>query len=318
MNWQQVLEIDPGPSVPLRRRIELLFEQQRHTWSVLRDGEAALPLLQKKTLTLDGKSVVAQANPGRRRSTMAKTDAQSVAARPCFLCPQNMPVEERGVVFEDMVVLPNPLPVLPLHCTIVSMEHQPQQIDGRIDVFLRLAETIGPDLVVLYNGPRCGASAPDHFHFQAVQANDIPLLRELAELSGNSAVQPYSSFGRSMVVFQGSELCSIEIAINRSISFLAKLKLEQVEPMFNLLAFFQQRHYTAVLFPRTAHRPQCFFAEGENRLAISPAILEMCGILVTSEPSDFSRVTTETAYGIYQEVSVAMSVVSKIASAAHS
>lgn len=316
MNWQRVLDIDLRPGVPLRERIELLFEQQRRTWSVLREGEAALQLLQKKTLTLAGKSVVVQANPGRRRSTMAKTDAQSVAARPCFLCPQNMPLEERGVVFEDMVVLPNPFPVLPLHCTIASAQHQPQQIGGRIGAFLRLAETIGPDLVTLYNGPRCGASAPDHFHFQAVRADDIPLLRELVELAGSSEVQPYSSFCRTMVVFQGVDLPSIENAIDRSIRYMVELEPGQAEPMFNLMAYFQQRHFTVALFPRTAHRPRCYFAEGDTRLAISPAILEMCGILVTSESSDLSSVTAEIASGIYQEVSVATSLASKIASVA--
>jgi hypothetical protein len=169
MNWNQILQIDPGPSVPLRERIDALFAQQRETWPLLRDGEAALADLQKKTLTLDGEPVIVQVNPARRRSTLAKTDAQAVAARACFLCPENMPAEERGMAFDDLVAMPNPFPVLPLHCTITGREHTPQRIAGRIESLLRLAEAIGPDLAAFYNGPRCGASAPDHFHFQVAR-----------------------------------------------------------------------------------------------------------------------------------------------------
>lgn len=313
MNWQHVLAIDPGQSVPLRRRIQLLFEHQREAWPALRDGEAALHELQKKTLTLNGNSIVVQANPGRRRSTMAKTDAQSVAARPCFLCPRNMPAEERGVAFEDLVVLPNPFPVLPLHCTIAAVEHRPQLIAGRIGSFLRLAAAIGPELMALYNGPRCGASAPDHFHFQAVSAGDIPLLNELAELPRDCLVQAYTSFGRNMLVFVGTDATSVETAIEQSIKALSQLDQSNDEPKFNLMAHSQPQRLTVALFPRTAHRPARFFDQGASRLAVSPAVLEMCGILVTSEPEDFHRVMAETALAIYDEVTVPIARVLEMA-----
>ena len=130
-DWHNILEGDPGAGVPLRRRVDTLFEQQRATWPMLRDGEAALAHMQRKTLELNGESIVLQYNPARRRSTTAKIDAQAVAARPCFLCPQNMPAEERGLAFEDLVVMPNPFPVLPLHCTIAAMEHAPHFSQSR-------------------------------------------------------------------------------------------------------------------------------------------------------------------------------------------
>lgn len=316
MNWPRVLQVDPGDSVPLRQRIQFLFAQQRDAWPALRDGEAALQQLQKKTLTLDSKSIVVQANPARHRSTLAKTDAKSVAARPCFLCPQNMPVEERGVAFEDLVVLPNPFPVLPMHCTIAAVEHRPQCIAGQLGSFLRLAESIGPELIALYNGPRCGASAPDHFHFQAASAGDIPLLRELAELPCNCLVQSYASFGRNMLVFTGANAASIEIVIERCIGALQETCQSIQEPMFNLMAHFQAQRFTVALFPRTAHRPRCFFDDGANRLAVSPAILEMCGIFVTSEPEDFPRVMAATAHAIYDEVTAPIARVSEIAALA--
>src|SRR5262249_49647511 len=124
MSWEQILQNDQ-PSRPLRQRIDELFAQQRRTWPALRDGEAALSQLERKTLPLGGDSIVVQVNPARRRSTQAITDAKAIAARACFLCPENMPPEERGVAFEDLVLLPNPFPILPFHCTIADRIHQP-------------------------------------------------------------------------------------------------------------------------------------------------------------------------------------------------
>lgn len=308
MSWNHILQIDPGSAEPLRQRIDTLFEQQRETWPLLRDGEAALGGLQKKTLTSGSESVVVQVNPARRRSTQAKTDAKSVAARACFLCPENMPAEERGIAFEDLVVMPNPFPVLPLHTTIAGREHLPQRIGGRVEMMLRLAEAIGPDLTVFYNGPRCGASAPDHFHFQAASADAIPILAQLPRRDGEHSIVAHSSFGRHMLVFGGAGLADVGADIERAIGTLRQIDSANAEPvdepMLNLIAHFQEGRFAAVLFPRAAHRPACFFKTGGEQLTISPAVLEMCGILVTTEPDHFARVNAEVAHGIFEEVSI--------------
>ncbi len=303
MSWQKILQND-RPADLLRQRIEDLFAQQRNTWPALRDGEAALVHLQRKTLTADGQSIVVQMNPARRRSTLAKTDAKAVAARACFLCPENMPAEERGVAFEDLVLMPNPYPVLPLHCTIADRVHRPQRIRGRIDMFLRLAHEVGPDLAALYNGPRCGASAPDHFHLQATRADAIPLLHQLAALTDDRSVVPHTTFGRNMFVFRNTNVVDLATHIERTIDSLAKVDSTTEEPMFNLIAHYRDDRYTAVLFPRAAHRPACYFATGADQLLISPAVLEMSGVLVVTEPDDFSRIDANTARAIYEEVSI--------------
>jgi hypothetical protein len=304
MSWQRILQNDPGPDAPLRRRIDALFAQQRDAWPALQEGEAALARLKRKTLVCNGQSIVVQMNPARRRSTLARTDPQAIAARACFLCPENMPAEERGVAFEDLVVLPNPFPVLPLHCTIADQEHRPQQLAGRIGTFLRLAEGIGPDMVALYNGPRCGASAPDHFHFQAAHADGIPIVAQLPALAGRRSVVAQSSFGRNMLVFASSSGQQLQADLTRSIDALRTIEATDDEPMLNLLARYAAGSFTAVLFPRAAHRPACYFATGLDQLAISPAILEMCGILVATEPDHFARIDAHTARAIYEEVSI--------------
>src|SRR6478672_9966306 len=203
MSWERILQNDQ-PGEPLRQRIDDLFAQQRATWPTLREGEAALARLQRKTLTEGGESIIVQMNPARRHSTLANTDAKAIAARACFLCPENMPPEERGVAFENLVLLPNPFPILPLHCTIADRAHRPQELRGRIATFLHLAEEIGPDMAALYNGPRCGASAPDHFHLQAARADDIPILAQLSTISDSGPIVPHASFGRNMLVVRGA------------------------------------------------------------------------------------------------------------------
>jgi hypothetical protein len=303
MSWERILQIDE-PGKPLRERIEDLFAQQRATWPMLRNGERALHLLQRKTLVDEGESVVVQVNPARRRSTTANIDAKAIAARACFLCPENMPPEERGVSFEDLVLMPNPFPVLPMHCTIADRQHRPQTLRARVPTFLHLARQIGPDLVALYNGPRCGASAPDHFHLQAARSAEIPILALLPSAPPNNAVIGYSSFGRNMLIFRGKDPAAIEANIDRTIATLQSDGGTTDEPMFNLLGHFDADQYTVVFFPRSAHRPACYFAQGADQLLISPAVLEMCGILVTTAAEDFERVDADATRSIYAEVSM--------------
>jgi hypothetical protein len=306
MSWERILQID-APGKPLRQRIDDLFLQQRETWPMLRNGEAALDLLKRKTLVEGGGSIVVQVNPARRRSTLANTDAKAIAARACFLCPENMPPEERGISFEDLVLMPNPFPILPMHCTIADRRHCPQSLRGRVGTFLRLARQIGPDLVPLYNGPRCGASAPDHFHLQAAHAEEVPILDQLPSLAPNHSVIGHSSFGRNMLIFRGNEPAAVEANIERAIVTLRSVDGSADEPMFNLLGHFGSNIYTVVLFPRAAHRPACYFADCPEQLLVSPAVLEMCGIVVTTDVEHFNRVDADAVHAIYNEVSIAPS-----------
>jgi hypothetical protein len=303
MSWDRILQNDPGAGVPLRQRIDELFAEQRLNWPMLNSGEAALGHLQKKTLTSGSDSVIVQMNPARRASTQAKTDAASVAARKCFLCPENMPLEERGMAFEDLVLMPNPFPVLPMHCTIAAREHRPQAIAGQVAQFLRLARAVAPDLAVFYNGPRCGASAPDHFHFQCARADGLPILKELPVFSGGGSVTPISSFGRSMLFVASVDAGIVARLIDLTYEASLRGDNSAEEPMLNLLAYHNGNHFTAIVFPRRAHRPACYFAEGADRIAVSPAILEMCGILVVTSHQDFERIDADIARRIYVEVS---------------
>ncbi len=181
MNWEHRTLRHEGAPLDLRERrngvqaaamraISLLRQQQLETWPALQQGIAALQSVEYRSLLIDGTEIFLQHNPNRIVSSSARVDATSIASRPCFLCEKNMPAEERGIRFDDRLVLTfNPAPILDWHLVAIDIEHTPQRIARRITNLLDLAEQLGPDFVVIYNGPECGASAPDHMHFQAAR-----------------------------------------------------------------------------------------------------------------------------------------------------
>src|SRR5262249_36313577 len=156
-------------------------------------------------------------------------------------------------------------------------------------------------MAAFYNGPRCGASAPDHFHFQACSAAEIPVLQEKPVTSKGHVPESRVSFSRSMLIFASSNAADVQADIDLSPGALRELWNSDEEPMVNLLTHVRDGRFTAVLFPRGAHRPRRYFAEGAERLAISPAALEMAGILVVAEAEQMDQVDANLACEIYEE-----------------
>src|SRR5262245_13620366 len=181
-----------------RSLAEALSGQQLTMWPMLRDAVAGLARVEYKTLRAHGSEVLAQFNPQRIVSTGAKVDAATIKQRPCFLCPENLPPEERGIEFgADFVALYNPFPVLPQHLVIASRRHIPQTIDGNFETLLNLAQELGGEFFALYNGAKCGASAPDHLHFQACERKSLPIIPEIEAwdkrgLSNDSGVETFT------------------------------------------------------------------------------------------------------------------------------
>jgi hypothetical protein len=309
MSWGSVLLEEDDPAAPLADRVDALFAQQRAGWGLFRSGEAALVQLRSKRLSDGAASIVVQANPARRRSTHARVDQEGIAARPCFLCPASIPPEERGIPFEEFIVLPNPYPILRMHCTLAHREHQPQRLMGRVGELLRCAWAAGPSLLVFYNGPRCGASAPDHYHLQACGAGDVPLLQEMAHVEAAPRGTVHQTFGRSLIAFCGATMARLETGVEKALAKLRAWETDNsdvpvAEPMVNIMAHRGADRSVVLLFPRRAHRPACYFSEGPERLAVSPAALEMSGVLVSAEAGDVDRIDGARARAIYEEVSV--------------
>jgi len=302
LSWEQVALEPAREPTGLGAQLEALFADQRARWPALRAGEAALAGLRTRVLHEEGTWVVAQANPGRRASTQARVEPQAIAARPCFLCPENLPPEERGLPFGELVLLPNPFPVLPRHCTVPARVHAPQRLAGRLECMLALARALGPELTVFYNGPRCGASAPDHAHFQVVAARAVPLFEQLPLQGLADERRAWESFGRRMLLAVHRDPRAARAYLEAALLALARLQPGEDEPMLNLFLLARGGRLWSVVFPRRAHRPACFSAEGAARLSVSPAALEMAGVLVVPEPEQLDRLDAAAARAIYAEV----------------
>ena len=305
MSWHERLLDTVRAGDDLRGPVSRMLEQQRRTWDMLARGEASLAKVVSRPLQDSGSKVIVQSNPGRRTSTSAKVDPGSIAARPCFLCEQNLPADQRGVAFGDeLVVVANPFPIVADHLSIVSRAHVTQQIVGRVGELLALARALGPGMLVLYNGPRCGASAPDHFHFQAGDSRLLPIADDLARVSpATLGPAPLETFGRRTLVFRGPEERALAVEVERAIDALARVVGQDEEPMINIVATFTGE-LTVYLFPRQKHRPACFFATGEDRILWSPGAFDMAGIAVIADPDHFDRVSTSLARAVYDEVSL--------------
>ncbi len=312
MSWEKILLSSVEPANQLSGAIDSLLENQRGTWKAFRDGEAALTKMRSKSFSLDNARIIVQANPGRHKSIYAKVDPSSVSKRPCFLCIENIDADERGIGFGDLVLLPNPHPILSRHLTVPVREHSPQRLAGRVEGFLELARAVGPDMLVLYNGARCGASAPDHFHFQACSSVGVPLVEETSSLIGRDDVVPLTRFGRRMLVYHDGELAKVCELIQQVLEFLQKGGRGDDEALINLIAVYRDQRYGIFAFPRAKHRPDCYFADGDSRVAVSPAALEMAGIMVVADGDHFDRVDERRALSIYEEVTLERELFNKL------
>lgn len=307
--------------------VAALIEQQKNTWPLLRNGYDAYLRIETKRVRLDQAEVVVQHNPRRVQSTGAAVDAASIQARPCFLCPQNLPAEEKGIAYsDDYVILCNPFPVLDQHLSIVHRSHIPQQIDGNVELLLKLACDFGPGFFVLYNGPRCGASAPDHLHFQACSRALLPveanlfdgenILNEDCSYCEDAALQAFELFtlggcGRSVVVLRGGDSSEVASWSYRVIEELA-VHSNHTEPMLNLICTYDHRMWTVYLFPRSNHRPQSYYSQGEDRLVVSPGAIDMAGVIVVPERAHFDRIGEAQIAKIFSEVSINADLVNEL------
>lgn len=306
MSWDRRTVAVALPGQGLAPQVNALLTQQRKTWSVLRAGEAGLDQLRTRRLVESSSWVTVQDNPARVMSSTAKVDAGSVARRPCFLCEGNLPEAERAIAFgDDFLIVPNPYPILRDHLSIPSREHLAQELEPHIATLLQLTMAFGDGYLVLYNGPRCGASAPDHLHFQAGRAAGVPVLEQLERFTPGAGVTPVEDFGRRFMVVRAATAASCGRLLGAVLARLREVMSEEREPMVNVVATAWRGHPTVCLFPRGAHRPRCFFKDEEQgRVQISPGALDMVGLLVVTQPHHFDRVDAPLVRRVFEEVTM--------------
>ncbi|HOF21751.1 MAG TPA: DUF4922 domain-containing protein [Bacteroidales bacterium] len=338
------------------KRVSEFFLAQLGEWELAARNFRQLEKVKIRHLDFGGFEVLVQFNPERYRSTAAKTDSGSIEARPCFLCERNRPPQQRGLPFDDQfTVLLNPYPIIRRHLTIVSNSHVEQRIMNNFGKMLSIAAAL-PDYVVFYNGPQCGASAPDHLHFQAVSRGFMPLEKDFESQRFTHVVSTgpgyeilyWTGYLRGIVTLKGREKEILEnlfesvyeklslLTVNRAGSGQgSELSLRdqpehttefrspgddsrlpgtgnpadqsrnaEMEPMMNILVYRNTENLIVHIIPRKKHRPGQFFAAGSDKITISPASVDLGGLVITPREEDFDKLTENDISDIFRQVCV--------------
>jgi hypothetical protein len=291
------------------KAIDRLITKQLRDWELAGRNYGALACVSTRMLSLGESSIVLQFNPERRRSTAAAVDKRSLAKRQCFLCSENQPAKQKALLWGDHYKIQvNPYPIFERHLTIADLNHVPQRLAGRVGDMLQIARDL-PDFVIFYNGPQCGASAPDHAHFQAGCKGVMPLCGEIAHATTQLMADGDEGF-IGFIDMLGRNLFTIETSTQRAAERFALRLLDLLpvsfgadEPMVNVLCWWDtiDRVWRLVIFPRRKHRPACY-GEGEGRLLVSPASVDMGGLWAVPERKDFESLTAPQVQAIFDEL----------------
>lgn len=289
--------------------VNRLITKQLRDWDVAGANYAALAAAVTRTLSLGESTITLQFNPERRGSTSAAIDKRSIARRKCFLCSENQPVKQKALLWGDHYKIQvNPYPIFERHLTIADLHHVPQRLSERVGEMLQLAKDL-PDFVIFYNGPRCGASAPDHAHFQAGCKGAMPLCDEIVHATTHLMADGDEGF-IGYVDALGRSLFTIETTTKRAAERYALRLLDLMqnadgtdEPMVNVLCWWDatDRAWRLVIIPRSKHRPACY-GEGEGRLLLSPGAVDMGGLWAVPERKDFESLTAAQVQALFDEV----------------
>ena len=289
----------------------------------------ALSQVEVKDMTIDGFPAKLFFNPARVRSVMADVSPEALQKRACFLCPDG--VEENQLTHNwesptghTYYIRVNPFPIFSPHFTVSSSVHERQELLPHLEAMLHLAKEL-PEMTIFYNGPMCGASAPDHMHFQAVPRHSLPiedhfstnyanaiLVQETDLQSHLAAVKRVLAMGT--IPEEASQTGSLTIGASHA---------EEYEPRWNIVSWYEpdsnspqdgltaagsqtsnsrRRSFNTIVFFRKESRPMCFFAPEEERILFSPATVEMAGIGIVANRESFDRLTPARLRDIIREV----------------
>ncbi len=282
-----------------KQSIAAFFSNQMHSWpETAQRFEALDTTVQRTSFTMAaGATLEVQFNPDRIRSTGAKVDKASIAARKCFLCQDNQPDQQAHLNYKGKFQLcVNPYPILHNHFTLPLMAHEPQILNRHYSDLGSIVNDLPADMTIFYNGAQCGASAPDHFHFQLARANEIPLQRDLHNYHSVDIVDGVKMVdGFVYPFFVAQTIEAAELVVDA-----LPIVDNEPEPRFNLIA--QSHQY--IIIPRRKLRPECYYAEGDDNMCVSPGAVDMGGLIIAPREKDFNRLNADLISSILQEVAL--------------
>lgn len=291
-----------------------LFEEQKRNWPLLNKNFSALKDVKTKSFFINGNEIIAQFNPHRMVSTAAKVDRESIKNRKSFLKLENLPEEQKLVsIANRYFILANPFPIFQEHFTIPTIAQIPQMLNSTTKIYLELTKNFEGRYSALYNGAKCGASAPDHFHFQAGTISSTPIETEI----NNCKIGQ----GEKIASYSQTQLFSVKDGLRRYYLIKSQNSVESVdmlkilmdslgevlntdeEPKINLFSFYKNG-FNICVFPRQKHRPSYYFLDEPERFLISPAVVDLAGILIVPRERDFERLNATIIKNIFDEVMI--------------
>lgn len=299
------------------RQIDEFIDSQLKEWPMAASNFDALKGVEVKELTVDGMPVKVQFNPARAVSSGAKVDAASIKARKCFLCAENRPAEQKAIEWGDYLILINPFPIFPRHLTIPAA-HTPQLIRGRVKDMMKLARELD-GYTVFYNGPKCGASAPDHMHFQAGNSDFLVLPEVLGSTpmktllkEGSATLKLVDSLPLNVFVIDAGTPEDGAALFDRLYKALPAGE-DGVEPMMNILCLNDGASVRLIVIPRKRHRPSFYGTEGEGTMMLSPASVDMGGVFITPRRDDYERIDENIIRQVFDELCLSNEEINNIA-----
>lgn len=294
---------------------DYLFKSQLKSWLLMKKNYDTLKNILTKPFWFEGMKLKVQFNPERIKSTSADVNESSIAKRTCFLCTENLPEEQKGILLrDDFILLCNPYPIFPQHFTIAAIDHKQQRISEYFGEFLELSRLFSLNYTLIYNGPACGASAPDHLHFQVGTRQFIPIENDIQQMKNDfgATVQDnefitttFINDGLRKIIFIESFRQSLlEKSFRKIFREYENLSSAEPEPMMNLLCSYDKEFgWNVIIFLRSKHRPDCFYKNDPDKILISPAAVDLGGLIVAPREEDFIRTDKDLLQKIFNEVS---------------
>ncbi len=299
---------------------------QLSRWSLACDNFRALKNVEIRHMDAGGLMVDLQFNPARMISSAAKLSKADIAKRRCFLCRENRPEEQMMIRFEGRKgkkyhLLVNPYPIFPDHLVVAADRHTDQSILHRYVDMLDLARKYD-GYTFFYNGPRSGASAPDHHHFQAAPDGLIPLVNDvLTRLSshkedeaGHEVLSRLQSLSDADLFHYRKFTTGVYVISSQTSKSAAKLFYRlldcadtpegDTEPLFNLFTTWTGNGFCSVIVFRSRHRSHHYFSDGPDHLTMSPGCADMGGVFIVPVKEEFEKMTPELLNELIAEVSI--------------
>lgn len=295
---------------------KIFFEKQLKEWQGLKDNYTSFKKVKVNDFWFNGFKIKTQFNPGRIQSTSAKTDLDSIKSRRCFLCYRNLPAWQKGLLLKKKYfLLCNPYPVFPEHFTIASVDHKPQLLGNHVEDLLVLTKNLSKHYSVIYNGPNCGASAPDHLHFQVGTKNYLPIEDEFHQVKNEYGEIIYDTDQnllsavddglRTFVLIESNDKSIIVNLFEKFYKVYSENNFSEDESLLNIINFYDHEFgWTLFIFLREKHRSRHYYNEGEDQILVSPASIDLGGILVLPREKDFGKINKQLIEEIFKEVSL--------------